>query len=375
MADTSQASALATLHRLGPTDVSRLERELEKFSAERPIALILPCHINELGSDALKLIIRELSQVRYLRKIVVGIDGATTLADWQRAQATFAGVPQNPVLLWNDGPQMQLLFQKLGVAHLSGKGRNVWACLGYILSDGTARIVASHDCDITTYSRELLARLCYPVAHPSLGFEFCKGFIARYGTRLHGRVMRLLFTPLIRSLQRIAGPHPMLTHLSAFRYPLSGEMCLDLDLARRVRIPADWGVEVGMLAEIFHHAAPQSVCQSQLAERYDHKHQDLSALHPMAVDVCKTIFCVLEIAPTLEPLLSDYTREATAALRNYHAEAQLNGLDYDSSEEESAIAVFTKAVRAAVSASVEPLMQLPAWSDMSLEVFRPLTDR
>ena len=367
MANFSQTSALATLHRLGPTDVPRLERELEEFSIERPIALILPCHVNELGTDALALIVRELSQVRYLRQIVVGIDGATTLADWKRAQAAFAGMPQNPVLLWNDGPEMMTRFQTHGVAHLSGKGRNVWACLGHILATGEARIVASHDCDITTYSRELLARLCYPVANPALGFEFCKGFTARYGTRLHGRVMRLLFTPLIRSLQRIAGSHPLLAHLAAFRYPLSGEMCLNVDLARRVRIPAGWGVEVGILAEIFHHAAPQTICQSQLAERYDHKHQDLPALHPMAVDVCKTLFRILaaEGIALDARLLKNYTHDAAAALRESQAEARLNGLAYDRSEEEAAVAIFTKAVSAAANDSIETA-QLPAWSETIL---------
>ena len=57
----------------------------------------------------------------------------------------------------------------------TGKGRNLWLCFGYVLASGKSHMVAVHDCDILTYTRDLLARLCYPVAHPNLGFDFCKG--------------------------------------------------------------------------------------------------------------------------------------------------------------------------------------------------------
>ena len=46
---------------------------------------------------------------------------------------------------------------------------------GYILSRQEFQAIALHDCDITTYSREMLARLCYPVVNPSLDYDFCKG--------------------------------------------------------------------------------------------------------------------------------------------------------------------------------------------------------
>ena len=91
---------------------------------------------------------------------------------------------------------MQKLIKQLEEAELGtgpgGKGRNVWLCFGYVLASEQARMVAVHDCDILTYNRELLARLCYPVAHPAFGFDFCKGYYARVTTQLNGRVMRLL---------------------------------------------------------------------------------------------------------------------------------------------------------------------------------------
>ena len=76
MSDFFQTGAIATLHRLGPTDVPRLERDLREFAKETPIALVLPCHIREVGTRALRGIARELARVSYLKQIIVGIDGA-----------------------------------------------------------------------------------------------------------------------------------------------------------------------------------------------------------------------------------------------------------------------------------------------------------
>ena len=107
-----------------------------------------------------------------------------------------------------------------------------------MLASEQSSMAAVHDCDILSYNRELLARLCYPVAHPSLGFDFCKGYYARYTDKLNGRVMRLMLTPLIRSLKSILGLHPYLVYMDTFRYPLSGEIAMGIDLVRRTRIPA-----------------------------------------------------------------------------------------------------------------------------------------
>src|ERR1043165_2474323 len=299
MSDFFQTGAIATLPRLGRAGVSRLEKELNAFSAETPIALVLPCHAKELGTRALKLILRELKNVTYLKQIIVGVDQAGP-REWKRARRFFAQLPQKPTLLWVQGPRMQRLYRLLEQADLNigfpGKGRNVWTCFGYVLASEQSRMVAVHDCYIVTYGRELLARLCYPVAHPAMGFDLCKGYYARYTTKLNGRVMRLLVTPLVRSLISILGPQPFLIYLDTFRYPLAGEFCLDVDLLRRVRVPADWGLEVGLLADVFRNASAKSICQSELCETYDHKHQELSARDPdkglnkMAIDIAKSVF-------------------------------------------------------------------------------------
>ena len=381
MSDFFQTGAIATLHRLGRPNVTRLEQELERFSEETPMALVLPCHIKELGTRALRLIVRELKNVTYIKQIVVGIDGATRARDYGKARRFFRQLPQRPMLLWNDGPRMTALFQKLEEAELSpgpgGKGRNVWTCFGYVLASEQARMVVVHDCDIITYSRELLARLAYPVAHPSLGFDFCKGYYARVTDQLNGRVMRLLVTPLLRAFKSILGQHPYLVYMDTFRYPLAGEFAMDADLARRVRIPSDWALEVGTLAEVFRNAAPRAICQSELCENYDHKHQELSprdadkGLNRMAVDITKSFFRRMAAegikldAGLFDTLLSAYLRQAEDTLRFYAAEAAVNGLSFPRHEEEKAVATFVRSIQIAEKAFLEdPLSSplIPNWN-------------
>jgi glucosyl-3-phosphoglycerate synthase len=374
MADFFQTGAIATLHRLGKQDVRRMESELREFTQETPIGLVLPCHVKELGTPALRQIIRELRNVDYLKQIIVGIDGASA-REWMRARRIFGQLPQKPVLLWNDGPRMRRLFERLEEADLSpgtpGKGRNVWTCFGAVLASEQSRMVAVHDCDIVTYGRELLARLCYPVAHPALGFDFCKGYYARYTNKLNGRVMRLLVTPLIRSLISILGQHPYLVYMDTFRYPLAGEFCLDVDLVRRVRVPADWGLEVGLLADVFRNASAKSICQSELCETYDHKHQELSSRDPdkglnkMATDITKSIFRTMAAegikldAGLFDTLLSAYVRRAEDTMRHYAADAAINGLGFDRHEEELATQTFVRCIRGAAKAFQEDPLGAP----------------
>ena len=381
MSDFFQTGAIATLHRLGRDNVSQLEQELEKYSLETPMALVLPCHIKEIGTRALKLILRELKGVTYIKQIVVGIDGATRARDFRKARTCFRQLPQRPTLLWNDGPRVQQLYKKLEDAELSagpgGKGRNVWTCFGYVLASEQARMVAVHDCDILTYSRELLARLCYPVAHPNLGFDICKGYYARTSHQLNGRVMRLMVTPLIRALRSSLGPHPFLVYMDSFRYPLAGEFSLDLDLVRRLRIPHDWALEIGTLAEVFRNAAPRAICQSELCENYDHKHQELSSrdaekgLNKMAVDIAKSFFQRMAAegikldTGLFDTLLSSYLRQAEDTLRFYAADAAINGLSFPRDEEEKAVSTFVRSIQVAEKAFLhDPLgtALIPNWN-------------
>jgi glucosyl-3-phosphoglycerate synthase len=380
MADFFQDGGMATLHRLGGSALARLETGLVDFSRDHPIALVVPCHARDLASPAVRRMVEVLAAVPYLRQIVIGVDGASEAA-WLRARRLFAALPQETLLLWSDGPRLRRLLRQLTLNDLpagpSGKGRNLWLGFGAVLASGNCRMVAAHDCDILTYDRELLARLCYPVAHPGLGFDFAKGYSARFTDRLNGRVMRLLLTPLLRSLQSIIGSHPFLTFLDSFRYPLSGEVAMDLPLVRRARVPADWGVEIGLLAEVFRLVSPEGICQVDVAECYDHKHQDLSARDPakglnkMAADLAACIFRSLAghgvklDSGAFDALLTSYTRAAEDTMRFCAADAEINGLSYDRHQEKLAVATFGRSIRrAARTYLADPLANpnIPDWN-------------
>ena len=114
-----------------------------------------------------------------------------------------------------------------------------------------------------------------PTAHHSMAYEYVKSYYGRVSDRMYGRVTRLFVGPLLRAMIKVLGNHPLLEFLSNFRYPLSGEFSIDIDLAEIIRIPGDWGLEVGMLCEIYRSAATRKVCQVDLGNNFEHKHQHL----------------------------------------------------------------------------------------------------
>jgi glucosyl-3-phosphoglycerate synthase len=360
MSDFYQTGVIATMHRLGPFKTETIEGELEHFARIRPIALVLPCLYSELEGPALGPIVEELRHIRYIRQIVISLDRADE-QQYHHAQKYFSVLPQETTIIWNDGRRVSNLRHILEANKLKlgpqGKGRGAWMAYGYVLASRQAEVIALHDCDIVTYSRELLARLVYPVVNPNLGFEFCKGFYARYADRLYGRVTRLLMTPLVRTLN-LTLDNPLLGYLDSFRYPLAGEFSMSADLARVNRIPSDWGLEIGMLAEVYRNTALKRICQSELCEVYDHKHQILETdpekgILKMCIDISKNIFRTLAsegvvIAEEhLKTILSRYQRLAEDIIDRYHADACINGLTFDRHAEESAVELFVKGIRTA----------------------------
>ena len=258
MSDFFQNGEIATFHRLKQRDVRELEGELEEATKHRPISLVLPYIPVELEGPGLPRIIQELKDVRYLKNIIVAV-GRANAEEFSQAKRFFSVLPQKPKLIWCTGPNIENLYHILAEEGITvgddGKGRSAWVSYGYILALEDSHVIALHDCDIATYGRDLLARLCYPVAHPNICFSFCKGFYSRVTNRMHGRVTRVFVTPLIRALEETLGSNQFLDYLDSFRYILAGEFSMDVDLARMMRIPGDWGLEVGVLAEVHRNCA------------------------------------------------------------------------------------------------------------------------
>ena len=380
MADFYQTGVVTTLHRLGHARLEVLEEQLERHAQLQPIALVLPALFSEFERPAMEGILRELAQARYVRQFVVTLAAADP-AQFRAAQERVAGLPGEVRVVWNDGERVQKLYRTLEENGLrvgpDGKGRSCWLAYGYVLASRQAGVIALHDCDIVNYSRELLARLCYPVANPNIDFEFCKGFYARVSDRMHGRVTRLFVTPLVRTLQSILGRLSFLIYLDSFRYPLAGEFAMQVNLARVNRIPSDWGLEVGVLAEVYRNCSLKRVCQADIADNYEHKHQDLSTGDPskglmkMAVDISKTLFRVLASEGatfnrgTMQTLWVRYVRSAEDTITRYHADAMINDLAFDRHEEETAVETFAQALRIATEEFfADPLgmPQIPNWN-------------
>jgi glucosyl-3-phosphoglycerate synthase len=380
MGDFHQTETISTLHRLKKDNVEQLEEQLKEFSETRPIALVLPCLYSELQRVALKNIVEQLKEVQYLNEIVITI-GRASAEEFKHSQEYFSVLPQNCKLIWDDGERIQSLFNLLKENGLDvgdpGKGRAAWIAYGYVLSKEKSEVIALHDCDVLTYNRELLARLCYPLANPNMNYEFCKGYYPRVTDRLYGRVTRLFISPIVRALKKIVGHIPFLVYLDSFRYPLAGEFSMKTDLARVNRIPADWGLEVGSLAEVYRNVSLKRICQVDLADNYEHKHQDVSAhdaqsgLLKMCTDISTSLFTTLssegvQFSENLfNTLYVTYLRNAQDTIKMYSDDAAINGLFFDRHAEGLAVETFVQGIRIASQKFLEdPLGSptIPNWS-------------
>lgn len=380
MADFYQNGNVTTLHRLTAQNTERLEADLQEFSRNKPIGLVLPALYSEFENVAMERIVAQLKNVRYLRRIVVALGGANQ-EQFDRVRECFQTFCAPVTVLWMNGPRIQALLRVLENKDLSagpdGKGRSCWMAYGYLLSKRDCQMIALHDCDIVNYERQLLARLCYAIAHPLLSFDFCKGYYARVTDRMHGRVTRLFMTPLIRAVESLAPGNPYLRFLDSFRFPLAGEFAMGIDLARVNRVPGDWGIEVGVLAEVFRNCATARVCQVDLMDNYEHKHQALSTDDPakglarMAIDIARSLFSTLAAegvvftADHFHSIELRYVRMAQDTIARYYADAMLNGLRFDRHAEEQAVAVFARSLSSAAAefvANPRGALLIPNWN-------------
>jgi len=375
MSDFFQNGTVTTFHNITDRPVEDIEEELVGHGKQKPLGLILPSLFSELEGPALLNIVDELKKVPYLNQIVIGLDRADE-KQFEFAKEYFSGLPQDTKIVWNDGPRMQALTEKLKEKELApkerGKGSNVWNCFGYVLASNKAQAVALHDCDVLTYDRSLLARLIYPVAHPTFNFVFSKGYYPRYADgKLNGRASRLLVTPLLRALKGVLGNDDLLTYLDSFRYPLAGEFAMDVHCLKEIRIPSDWGLEIGVMSEVLKNYSNRRVCQVDIADVYDHKHQDVSfenkqaGLSRMSQDIAKSLFRKLAVRghqfsnSTLRTIRAKYYRTALDQLESYAFDAEMNGLKIDLHSEEQVIELFAQNILDAGKAFIDSPSEVP----------------
>ena len=224
----------------------------------------------------------------------------------------------------------------------------------------------------------MLARLLYPVANPNFNYEFCKGYYSRVAdNRLNGRVSRLLVTPLLRALKKIYGSIEYLEYLDSFRYPLAGEFSMRADVFNDIRIPSDWGLEIGVLSEVKRNYSTNRLCQVDIADVYDHKHQPLSSDNPdaglskMCTDISKAIFRKLATngvvfsKETFRSIKATYYRIALDFIETYYNDATMNGLFVDRHSEEQAVELFAQNIVNAGQHFLDNPMEtpfIPSWN-------------
>ena len=381
MGDFSQNGIISSLHDFGTKSTKDIEKDLLKFSKERKMELILPSLYSELEGDALPKIVNEISKINYISHVIIGLDKANR-KQADKAHRFFKKLKTPFSILWNDGPRLKKLHNELRKKNLApnehGKGRNVWYCLGMCIARDNARSVALHDCDIKTYDRRLLAKLFYPVVNPLFNFEFCKGYYPRIAKgKMNGRVARLLVFPLITALEKTIGKSDYLEFMKSFKYPLAGEFSFRRNVLPELRISSDWGIEVGVLSEMQRNFSPNNICQVDLADTYDHKHQDLSiddqtkGLSKMSIDIIKTLIKKLATQgnsfslETFRSIKATYYRTALDMIDIYRSDALMNGLKYDSHMEEKAVELFALNIMKAGESFFENPMDtpfIPTWS-------------
>ena len=224
----------------------------------------------------------------------------------------------------------------------------------------------------------MLAKLYYPVVNPLINFEFCKGYYPRIANnKMNGRVARLLVGPLLTALEKTIGQSDYLNFMKSFKYPLAGEFSFRRNVLPELRISSDWGIEVGILSEMQRSFSPNNICQVDLADAYDHKHQDLSiddetkGLSKMSIDIIKTFIKKLATQGNsfsrekFRSLKATYYRSALDLIDIYRSDAAMNGVKFDSHKEQEAVELFAvNIMKAGEAFYINPMDTpfIPTWS-------------
>lgn len=238
------------------------------------ISLALPAlNEEETVGKVIRTIQKELMEKYPLLDEIVLIDSNST--DRTRQIAKGLGVP---VYIH------QHLLPEMGSR--PGKGEALWKSLLVTKGD----IIAWIDTDIVN----IHPRFVYGVIGPLLlnrNIQFVKGFYRRplkVGDKVQagggGRVTELTARPLLNLF------YP---ELSGVVQPLSGEYAGRREALEKVPFASGYGVETGLLIDIFEQFGLRAIAQVDLQERIHHN-QELEALGKMSFAIIQTVLRKLE---------------------------------------------------------------------------------
>ena len=370
---------ISTLHEIS-INKNKLIKTVNDNAAERPVAVIMPMLYKEIKNNALETIAKSLKKCNYLNEIIIPL-AAKNEKEFIQVKRFFSDLKIPHLIMWCNGPRIEKLLGELkkiegmNLLKYRGKGRDVWLAMGIASIKNYA--IALHDADVLNYNEMIPTKLLYPIVEHELDFKFNKGYYARVNLQkriIYGRVFRLFLHPLLQSFVDLMGSEPhFVRFLRSFRYPISGEFALTSDLARDVDIPGDWGLEIGIMAEMYRNVQSKRICQTDLGF-YDHKHQkigsDDTGLTKMTGDILKTLLRVLieedHIEISRESLIALrvlYQRHAQDCIRQYHADAHFNDLKYDRHMEETMVEKFSQQImNAGINYMRKPVgTRIPDW--------------
>jgi glucosyl-3-phosphoglycerate synthase len=193
----------------------------------------------------------------------------------------------------------------------SGKGEGLWksvhACTGDIL--------AWVDADIANFHPHFVTGLVGPLlADRTIGYT--KGFYQRpirvgANAELHptegGRVTELLARPLLNAFWPA---------LAGLVQPLSGEFAGRRELLERIPFYSGYGVELGLLVDIFNEAGIDAIAQVDL-ERRVHRNQEIAALSRMSFGILQT--AMAHLAEEGRVVDGTWATEYTQYLQDIHS--------------------------------------------------------
>lgn len=175
--------------------------------------------------------------------------------------------------------------------YLKGKGENLWKSL-YVLEGD---IILWIDADI----KNIHPKFAYGILGPLLEFDeigYIKGFYERpinTGSKIRrsggGRVTEILVRPLLSNF------YPA---LSGFLQPLSGEYAGRREVLEKIPFRVGYGVEVGLLIDIYEQYGLFSLAQVDLDRRI-HRNRNLDDLGRMSFAILHTFFTRLQQKETV----------------------------------------------------------------------------
>ncbi|WP_265110331.1 glycosyl transferase family 2 [Halosolutus halophilus] len=318
-------------------------------------AVVVPMTDRELESPAAARVLAELERLDPAAVVVPVRAAPDRIGPFREWLASFA-LPTE--VLWCNAPAVDDLLADAGLAGDFGKGRDVWLALGPAADAGEYVVV--HDADARSYEAEHVHRLLAPL---TMDFAFSKGYYARVEEgQLYGRLCRLFYEPMLRALSATHDA-PILEYLGSFRYALAGEFAATAALARRLRAPRAWGLEVGTLGDAFAHAGFAGTAQVDLG-RHVHDHRAVAGeagLEGMSREVATALLRVFEehgVVPDYDTLPDRYRAVGRRLIDQYRADAAFNGLSYDRAGERDQLERYADSI-----APPGPDRRLPPWRE------------